>query len=300
MKLLVTGSGGQLGWELARSLRPLGAVVALPRRELDLAQPDSFVSILRSERPDVIVNAAAYTAVDKAEQEELLATRVNGEAVGVMAAEARALGALLVHFSTDYVFDGSKAAPYLEEDSTAPLNAYGRSKRFGELALEEGGGDWVVLRSTWIYGARGTNFLRTMLRLAREREELTVVADQIGAPTSARWLAETTAFVVDRSMRDRREHRFRSDIYHCSAAGRASWFDFASAIITRAREELGPEIIKTSSIKPIPSSAYPVPALRPKNSLLNMTRFTEHFGLYRADWHAQLDLVLDEIFAKGP
>ncbi len=295
MKILVTGANGQLGWELSRCLRPLGQVIALDRRAADLAQPDTLSALVADTEPDVIVNAAAYTAVDKAEAEEDLATRINGRAVAVLSEAARRRGALFFHYSTDYVFAGDKVGAYLEEDATSPLNAYGRSKRAGEEALLEAGGDWLALRTTWVYAARGGNFLRTMLRLARERETLRVVADQIGAPTSARWLAETSAFVIDRALGERRRGAFQSGIYHCSAAGQASWFEFAEAIIARARERLGPGAIKTVRIEPIASSAYPVPARRPHNSLLDMTRFEERFALHRTDWRTSLDLVLDEL-----
>jgi dTDP-4-dehydrorhamnose reductase len=299
VKILVTGANGQLGWELSRCLQPLGEVIALDRRGADLAQPETLPAVVAAIGPDVIVNAAAYTAVDRAETEEDLATRINGTAVGVLARAARARGALFLHYSTDYVFPGDKSGTYLEDDVTSPLNAYGRSKRAGEEALLDLGGDWLTLRTTWVYAARGGNFLRTMLRLAQEREVLRVVADQVGAPTTARWLAETSAFVVDRALDERRAGTFRSGIYHCSAAGQASWFEFAEAIIAGARKRLDPEAIRTVRIEPIGSSEYPLPARRPHNSLLDMTRFVERFALHRTDWHESLELVLDEALGSA-
>src|SRR5262245_3149765 len=204
MRLMVTGANGQVGWELERSLVALGSVVVLDRRQCDLSRPERVPKLIRSLKPDVIVNAAAYTAVDEAEREEALATTVNGTAVGVMAQEACRIGALLVHYSTDYVFDGLKDAPYSEEDPPLPVNAYGRSKLAGEPAVVRARGAYLILRTSWVYSARGRNFLRTMLALMRQREELKIVADQIGAPTSAGEIAQATAAVIAAAARERR------------------------------------------------------------------------------------------------
>ncbi|HRP98257.1 MAG TPA: dTDP-4-dehydrorhamnose reductase, partial [Rhodocyclaceae bacterium] len=202
MRLMVTGATGQVGFELARSLMPLGEVVALDRRACDLAQPLSLAAVVTRVAPDVIVNAAAYTAVDRAEAEEALATTINAEAPAVLAGAARAAGALLVHYSTDYVFDGAKAGAWREDDAVAPLNAYGRSKLAGERAIAASGCDHLILRTSWVYAARGANFVRTMLRLGAERERLAVVADQLGAPTWARNIADATAHVVAAAQRE--------------------------------------------------------------------------------------------------
>jgi len=196
MRLLVTGANGQVGWELSRNLKPLGDVVALDRRQCDLSQPELLPTVIRSIKPDVIVNAAAYTTVDKAEQEERLATTVNGTAVGVLADESRKAGILLVHYSTDYVFDGDKPSPYTEQDEPHPINAYGRSKLAGETAMRQAGGAYTVLRTSWVYAGRGRNFVRTILRLAGERDELRIVDDQIGTPTWARSIADATALTL--------------------------------------------------------------------------------------------------------
>src|SRR5215813_11584063 len=202
MRLMLTGANGQVGSELDRSLAALGSVVALDRRQCDLSRPERLPKLIRSLKPDVIVNAAAYTAVDDAEHEERLATTVNGAAVDVMAQEARRAGALMIHYSTDYVFDGLKDAPYEEEDSPHPINAYGRSKLAGEIAVQQAGGSYLILRTSWVYSARGRNFLRTMLRLLGEREELRIVADQIGGPTSAAQVAGATAVAIAAALRE--------------------------------------------------------------------------------------------------
>ncbi|HKV55968.1 MAG TPA: dTDP-4-dehydrorhamnose reductase, partial [Candidatus Binataceae bacterium] len=212
MKLLVTGANGQVGWELRRSLLPLGEVVALDRNACDLSRPQELIRIIRGVRPDVIVNAAAYTAVDKAEEEEALATEINGAAAGVIADEARKLGALLIHYSTDYVFDGAKTDAYTEDDPPHPINAYGRSKLAGERAIEQCGGRYLILRTSWVYAARGHNFLRTILRLARERDELRIVADQIGAPTWASDIASVTAAIAQQTSGQRNVGSFSSGI----------------------------------------------------------------------------------------
>ena len=282
MRLLVIGANGQIGWELTRSLLPLGEVIALDRERCDLTRPEKLPEIIRDARPDVLVNAAGYTAVDKAEDDERMATLVNGTAAGVMAQEARRLGALMVHYSTDYVFDGTKDGAYVEHDPPHPLNAYGRSKLAGEAAVREAAGDHLILRTSWVYAARGHNFLNTILRLAREREELRVVADQVGAPTWARNIADATAEVIRCAQRERHRPQFKSELLHMSAAGATSWHGFAQAIVNKAHAAgvLG----SLPVIRAISSAEHPAAAVRPKSSRLCGDRLRERFGVALPDW----------------
>jgi len=256
VKLLVTGANGQVGCELRQSLAPLGEVIALDRAACDLARPAEVARILRAATPDIIVNAAAYTAVDRAEQEEELATLINGTAVGEIAQAARQLGALLIHYSTDYVFDGRKDAPYAEDDVPSPISAYGRSKLAGERAIAQCGGRYLIVRTSWIYAARGHNFLKTVLRLARERDELRIVDDQIGAPTWARDLATATALMSRQALQEIARGDFESGLFHVTGSGATSWFDFAQAVVKQA-EQSG-LLARKSKIVPIASSEYPV------------------------------------------
>jgi dTDP-4-dehydrorhamnose reductase len=297
MRLLVTGVNGQVGFELARALQPLGEVHAWDRRQADLSQPEALAERVRALRPDAIVNAAAYTAVDRAEQEEALATRINGEAPGALAEVARDLGALLVHYSTDYVFDGSGDRPWREDDATAPLNAYGRGKLEGERRIAAAGGDWLVLRASWVYAARGGNFPKTMLRLAAERERLNVVADQFGAPTSARLIADCTAHIVRQAQAERAGARFAPGVFNLVASGACSWHELAVATIEGARAR--GRALKVGEIAPIPASAYPLPTLRPANSRLSLERLGARFGIVPPDWRVGLGLVLDELVGGG-
>ncbi|MGD0025509.1 MAG: dTDP-4-dehydrorhamnose reductase [Xanthobacteraceae bacterium] len=300
MRLLVTGANGQVGWELNRRLISLGEVIALGRAQCDLAQPERLPDIVRSIKPDVIVNAAAYTAVDKAEQEEELAFTVNGKSVGALAEEARRAGALLIHYSTDYVFDGNKSAPYSEEDTPCPINAYGRSKLAGERAVPHAADGYIILRTSWIYAARGRNFLQTVLRLAREREELQIVCDQVGAPTWARDIAEATALVVQTAIRERREGRFASGLFHMTASGAASWYDFAAAILEHGNAYGLLSAARRPRLYAITSEQYRLPAARPKNSRLAGDRLRERFGIVLPDWREALPLCLKEIKACEP
>jgi dTDP-4-dehydrorhamnose reductase len=297
MKLMVTGAAGQVGWELRRSLAALGSVTALDRSQYDLSQPSLLPDVVRSLRPDVIVNAAAYTAVDDAEREEALATTVNGTAAGVLAQEAARAGVLLVHYSTDYVFDGRKDGPYAEDDPPRPINAYGRSKLAGETAVRQAGGSWLVLRTSWVYGVRGRNFLRTILALLRERDELRIVDDQIGAPTWAAEIAQATAAVIEAAAHERAEGRFASGLYHLTASGATSWHGFATAILNgAARHALLPASPATRLV-PIPSEDYPRPAARPKNSRLANDALRQRFGIALPDWEEGLSLCLEEMRA---
>jgi dTDP-4-dehydrorhamnose reductase len=295
MKLVVTGANGQVGWELQRILAALGDVIALDRSQCDLSRPELLPDVIRNLKPDVIVNAAAYTAVDDAEREEELATTVNGCAPGVLARGAARIGALMIHYSTDYVFDGSKAAPYTEDDPPCPINAYGRSKLAGEIAVRQGGGPHLILRTSWVYGVRGRNFLRTMLALLRERDELRIVADQVGAPTWAAEIAQATADVIEAAVHERAEGRFASGLYHLTAAGATNWYGFAAAILEgAAREGLLPED-RVARLVAIASEEYPRPAARPKNSRLAGERLRGRFGVSLQGWEEGLGLCLKEM-----
>lgn len=296
MKILLTGATGQVGWELARSLQPLGEVVACDRTRADLADPAALAALVESIAPRVLVNAAAYTAVDSAEQEPELASAINGDAPGALAAAARQSGALFIHYSTDYVFDGGGNAPRNEKAPVAPINVYGRSKLAGERAIAQAGGDWLVLRTSWVYASRGSNFVRTMLRVAAERESLRVVADQFGAPTSARLIADATAQLVRQALDERRQRRFASEVLHLCAAGETSWHGFAQAIFEGWRALAGADALKLRELAPIASTDYPTPAARPLNSRLDCSRIRERYGLDMPDWRAGLRLVLEEIF----
>jgi dTDP-4-dehydrorhamnose reductase len=288
MKILLTGKNGMVGWELNRSLLPLGEVVALDRSQADLSKPESLRQIVRDIQPNVIVNAAAYTAVDKAEEEEALATIINGVAPGVLADEAKRCGALLVHYSTDYVFDGTKDSPYVEIDTPNPINAYGRSKLAGEIAIQHSGADYLLFRTSWVYAARGKNFLLTMLRLMQERAELNVVADQVGAPTWARTIADTTAQCIRQAQAERVEGRFTPGIYHLTNTGETSWLGFAEKIAETARATLPAASLKIQVIRPIPSSDYPTPAKRPTNSRLTTAALSGRFSIDLPGWQSSL------------
>jgi dTDP-4-dehydrorhamnose reductase len=289
-RILLLGRTGQVGFELERVLASQAELVALDRVGADLSRPESLRELVRRIRPQAIVNAAAYTAVDKAEQEEALATTVNGEAPGVLAEEAKRLGAFLVHYSTDYVFDGTKAGPYVEADGCAPLNAYGRSKLTGERAIQASGVDHVILRTTWVYGSRGSNFYLTMRRLFRERPEVRVVADQFGAPTWSRSIAEATTRILTKVLDPAALYAARdlSGIYHLAASGETSWHGFAAAILAlhpSAPGQTPPRLVA------IPASEYPTPAKRPANSRLDSSKVKAAFGVMLPDWHEMLAQV---------
>lgn len=294
MKILVTGKNGQLGWELQRSLLVVGDVIALDRNGLDMSRPETVASIVEQVRPDVIVNAAAYTAVDLAEREEVLATDVNGTSVGELAKVARKVGALLIHYSTDYVFDGTATKPIREDALTAPLNAYGRSKLVGERALSREGADWLTLRTAWVYSARAKNFAKTITKASLEREELRVVADQFGTPTSARMLADATSHVIVQAMRERQESRFESGIFHLTAQGETNWHGFAEEIVALARAYRGDEV-RTNRVVPIPAAEFAAPARRPSYSVLDGTAFDRRFSIVRPGWKALLPAVMQEL-----
>ena len=289
MNILLTGKNGQVGWELQRALLPLGRVAAFGHGELDLADPGAVRRKLDEVRPEVVVNAAAYTAVDKAESEPEQANAVNAAAPALLAQEAARRGALLAHYSTDYVYDGAKAAPYVESDKTNPLGAYGRSKLAGEEGIRASGCDHLIFRTSWVYAARGANFLRTILRLAAEREELRIVMDQIGAPTWARLIAEATALALRQALAERRHGRFESGLFHLACAGETSWHGFASAIVE------GRQGLRVKAVTPITTAEYPLPAARPASSRLATDKFRARFGLALPDWRDCLQLCLEEI-----
>ncbi|MDH5711296.1 MAG: dTDP-4-dehydrorhamnose reductase [Gammaproteobacteria bacterium] len=295
MKILLFGKNGQVGWELNRSLQPLGDVIAMSREDVDFSKPESLRGIVQKIGPDVIVNAVAYTAVDKAEDEEVLATIINGEAPGVLSEEAKKINALLVHYSTDYVFDGLKEMAYAEDDEPNPINAYGRSKLFGEKLIESSGCDFLIFRTSWVYGARGKNFLLTMIRLMQERGSIRVVNDQHGAPTCARQIAEITANAIWQSWRERKQGGFCSGMYHLASSGKATWYRFAMEIADKAKRLMGEENIIIKDIEPISSAEFPVIARRPMNSLLQSRKLEERYGLVMPDWEKCLDLTMREL-----
>ncbi|MDQ0141584.1 dTDP-4-dehydrorhamnose reductase [Cupriavidus necator] len=294
---LVTGSNGQVGFELRRSLAPLGKVIALDRSGCDLSRPDDIRRAVREYQPDVIVNPAAYTAVDKAESEADLAYAINGVAVEVLAQEAKARGSLLVHYSTDYVFDGSKAGAYVETDAVNPQSVYGKSKLAGEQAIAAAGGPNLVFRTCWVAGAHGGNFAKTMLKLGRERDSLRVIADQFGAPTTAALIADVTAQVVARHWLSGDRTAFASGIYHLAAAGETSWHAYASEVLRYAAAR-GIELkVDPSRIEAIPATAYPLPAPRPANSRLDTGKLRQTFGIHLPDWQQGVHFLLDQIFS---
>ncbi|MGN5352835.1 dTDP-4-dehydrorhamnose reductase [Ralstonia sp. L16] len=294
-KFLVTGSNGQVGFELRRSLAPLGEVLALDRAACDLTQPDTLRQLVREHRPDVIVNPAAYTAVDKAESDADTAFAVNGMAVGVLAEEARALGSLLVHYSTDYVFDGTKAAPYIETDAVNPQSVYGKSKLAGEQAVAASGATALVLRTCWVAGAHGGNFAKTMLKLGRERESLRVIADQFGAPTTAALIAEVTAQIIARSWLAADRSVFPGGTYHLAADGETTWHGYATELLRYAVAH-GVELkVDPEAIVAIPTTEYPLPAPRPANSRLDTSKLRETFGIHLPDWRQGIHFLLDQI-----
>jgi len=294
MKILLLGKSGQVGWEAQRALAPLGELVALDRHGSDglcgdLEQVDTLADTVRRLAPDIIVNAAAYTAVDRAEHEAERAQRINADAVAVLAEQAVELGALLVHYSTDYVFDGSGEQPWREDDKPAPLSVYGATKLAGEQAIRDSRCDHLIFRTSWVYAARGGNFARTMLRLAAEREQLTVIDDQLGAPTGADLIADVSAHAIRSTL----ANRDLCGTYHLAAAGLTSWHGYASFVIDHARRAGTPLAVQT--ITPIPTASYPTPATRPLNSRLDTHRLRSRFGLHLADWRDGVARMLTEI-----
>lgn len=293
MKLLITGKNGQVGFELQRALAPLGEIVAVGKAECDLSDAEAIRRLVRDIRPDVIVNPAAYTAVDKAESDQERAAAVNAVAPGIFGEEAARFGAFVVHYSTDYVFDGTRQGAYLEDDATNPQSVYGLTKRDGELALAHANPRHLILRTSWVVGAYGGNFARTMLKLAADRDSLNVVADQWGAPTSAALLADVAAHLV------RQQHNnsesFPYGTYHCVADGETNWCDYARYVIGAAIKAGKPITAQPEAIRPFSTADYPTPAKRPTNSRLDTTKFRTTFGLELPHWQQGLDHILQQI-----
>ena len=291
MKILLFGKNGQIGWELQRALAPLGELIALGSADADFAQPDSLAATVQAVAPDIIVNAAAHTAVDRAESEPDLAMAINAEAPAVLAREAAVLGAWLLHYSSDYVFDGSGSAPWAEDAPTAPLSVYGRSKLEGELAIRASGCKHLILRTSWVYAARGSNFAKTMLRLAAERDKLSVVNDQFGAPTGAELLADISAHALHTAV----ERPRVAGVYHVVARGETSWHGYAQHVIEFARSAGRPIRVTGDAIVPVPTSAFPTTARRPANSRLNTKKFRDTFGLSLPAWQLGVERMLVEV-----
>jgi dTDP-4-dehydrorhamnose reductase len=293
MKILLLGKNGQVGWELQRSLTPLGELVSLDRHSTDycgnLADRDGLRHTLQTLKPDVIVNAAAYTAVDKAETDRDTAMLINGFAPQVMAQEAQRSGALLVHYSTDYVFNGRGVEPWAESAVASPVNYYGQTKLAGEQAILASGCQHLILRTSWVYGARGSNFAKTMLQLAAERDTLNVIADQHGAPTSAELLADVTAHAITATLRQ----PALSGLYHLVPSGETSWHAYAQFVLDFARAQGKP--LKAATVTPIPTSAYPTPAARPLNSRLSNQKLQQAFGLHLPQWQGGVERMLAEL-----
>lgn len=294
MKILLTGKNGQVGFELQRALAPLGEVHAVGSAECNLADVGALRALIQSVKPNLIVNPAAYTAVDRAETDTEKARAVNATAPGVMGEEAARLGATVVHFSTDYVFDGTKDSPYTELDATGPRSVYGSTKLAGEHALSQATPDHLILRTSWVVGAHGGNFAKTMLRLAADREKLKVVADQVGAPTSAALLADVAAHLARQRQRDGREG-FPFGTYHLTASGETSWHTYAQFVIAEALR--AGKTLKTTPerVFPIPASEYPTPAKRPKNSRLDTSHIRQTFGLTLPDWQQGVGHILQQL-----
>jgi dTDP-4-dehydrorhamnose reductase len=298
-RILLTGASGQVGGDLLETLKPLGEVIAPARAEMDLANADSVRQMIRAVRPRWIVNPGAYTAVDKAETEPELAFAINAEAVGIMGQEARAIGAGIIHFSTDYVFDGSGSAPYRETDATRPVSVYGASKLAGEKALADTGAAHMIFRTGWVYGTRGKNFLLTILKLARERETLRVVADQYGAPTWSRDLARMTAEVIRKCEAKALSQDLAGalaeveGVFHATGTGETTWYGFAADAILLQRERKPG--VRFATIEAITTAEYPTPAKRPANSRMNCERLKERFGWEMPDWRHSLREVLAEL-----
>lgn len=293
-RILVPGKTGQVGGELQSALAPLGTVIAPDRSQMDMTNENSIRRTIRDTRPDIIVNAAGYTVVDKAESEHDLAMQVNGVAPGIVAEEAKRLGAILIHYSTDYVFDGELKRPYVEDDATNPVNTYGKTKLAGERAIEAVGGAYLILRASWIYSARRSNFVLTILRLAREKAELSVVDDQTGSPTWARSLAQATAELL----RKRDLIQNHSGTYHLSTEGHVTRYEFAEAIIHTMKDITGkPD--GWARVKPIGSAAYPLPAKRPRTPVTNKDKIKRVFGIEMPRWDEQLRSYARELAAQN-
>lgn len=291
MKLLLFGKNGQLGRELQRTLLPFGSVTILGRSDTDLAKPEQIQQALKTYQPDIIINPAAYTAVEAAESNPEAAYAVNEQAPKIMAQWASDNKALLVHYSTDYVFDGAKPTPYTESDATAPLNVYGQSKLAGEQAILNSGCQALIFRTSWVVSAYGNNFIRTILNLAAQRDQLSVVDDQIGAPTSAELLADVSALAIAAY----RQNHLDSGLYHLTAAGETSWHELACRVVDALQQHKANAPLKSAKIKAVPTSEYPTTAKRPLNSRLDCGRLEQSLGLSLPDWTVHIDRILTEL-----
>ena len=299
MKILLLGKDGQVGWELQRALAPLGELRALGRADADFTDPESLRAVVRAFAPDVIVNAAAYTAVDKAEADAAMAHNVNAVSPGVLAEEAAAGNAWLVHYSTDYVFDGTKEGAWVETDAVNPLSVYGRTKYDGEQRIAASGARHLILRTSWVFAPRGGNFAKTMLRLAKERETLNVVADQHGAPTGAELLADVTALALHRIAVPGTDAQHLSGVYHLAAAGSTTWHAYAQHVLAQAQSHGAELKAGPDAVQPIAASAFPTPAARPANSRLDCSKFSARFGVHLPDWRHHVNRLIAELSAQG-
>ena len=302
MKILLTGKNGQVGYELARHLAATHReFVSVSTTDCNLSKPAAIRDLIQTIKPDVLINPAAYTAVDRAESEPDLAKAINADAPEIMAGELKKTGGLLIHFSTDYVFDGQKASPYNELDTPNPQSVYGQTKLQGEQAIAASGVSHIFLRTSWVFGVHGHNFLKAMLRLAAEREELRVVNDQFGAPTSARFLAQTITQMLARPGSEKTSDKEAADraaltgLYHCSCSGRTSWYDYAKFAIELVRRNGVKLKLQANNLIPIPSSAYPTPAARPANSVLDNMKLEKSFGIQRPDWQSEVEQVFQAL-----
>lgn len=297
MDILLFGKTGQVGWELQRALAPLGNVIALDVHSEeycgDFSNPERIAETVRRIKPDVIVNAAAHTAVDKAESEREFAHLLNATSVEAIAKEAAAINAWLIHYSTDYVFPGDGDKPWSEDDATGPLNTYGETKLAGEIAIQNNCQKHLIFRTSWVYAGKGNNFAKTMLRLAKDREELSVINDQFGAPTGAELLADCTAHAIITALNKPEV----AGLYHLVASGTTTWFDYANAVFAEARKEGYPLALQQTN--PVPTSAYPTPAHRPQNSRLDNTKFQLTFGLTLPNWDIGVKRMLAELFTPS-
>lgn len=295
MKILLFGKNGQIGWELNRSLLPLGEIVALGRADADFSNPENLRAVVRRIKPDVIVNAVAYTAVDKAEEEEELAIIINGEAPKVLAEEAKKLNAILVHYSTDYVFNGEKGTPYTEEDIPDPVNIYGVTKLVGEKTIQSSEADYLILRTSWVYSARGRNFLQSILKLAADENELHVVSDQLGTPNWARLLADASAHIIRQSHSEKLTSCFESGLFHLTSSGETSWHGFASKIVEYIRSYKFDGVYKVSHINPVATKDRLSLARRPVNTLMDGSKLKRRYNIYLPKWSDALGCCMKDI-----
>lgn len=294
MKILLFGKNGQVGWELHRSLLPLGEIIAMGREEADFANPESLRKIVQQLQPDVIVNAAAYTTVDKAENEEELAVKINSTAPGVLAEEAKSINALLVHYSTDYVFDGTKGSPYVETDQTNPVNVYGKTKLEGELAIRSSGCNFIILRTSWVYASRGNNFLKTIIRLSKDKNELQIIDDQYGTPSWSRYIADSTTHILFKKVTEGSlKNSKNTGVFHLANHGLCSWFQFSKEIISVMQSY---ETSVKTEVTAINSSQYNFIADRPKFTGLCADHIEKTFALHNIEWEKALSLCMAEVY----